>query len=70
MKVNVTELTSIMNKQAKGNYHLFAKHLNVDVGQLHRVLNGKGGAGAKFISAVLAYCKAEKIPIEQVIFLP
>lgn len=69
MELNITKITELMNKVAKGNYNKFARMLGVDVSQLYKALNSNGyGAGKKIIGALVNFCKAQNLDFNDYIF--
>jgi hypothetical protein len=76
MYVNKIKLRDLMisktgnAKYIKGNYHMFAKQLGIDVAQLHRVMNNPGhNAGPRFLSQLVKYCQKENLDFREYIFL-
>ncbi len=72
-KPKVKELMVIKTKNDKypnGNYHEFARKLNVDVAQLHRILNRSiNKAGPEFLGKFMKYCQDEGLDFNEYIFL-
>ncbi|MFD1362688.1 helix-turn-helix domain-containing protein [Lentibacillus salinarum] len=68
MYLNKQRTKQLMNKKSDGNYNKFARKLNVDPGQLHRILNSESNAGPKFLSKLAAYCLSENIDFNDYIF--
>ena len=69
MKINKENLAVLMKEKADNNYNKFAKMLNIDVGYLHKVVNGKCGAGAMFVSKIIAFCKNNLLDFNQYVDL-
>lgn len=69
MKINIENLAVLMNEKADNNYNRFAKMLNIDVGYLHKVINGKCGVGAMFVSKLIAFCKNNSLDFNQYVDL-
>lgn len=70
MYLRKDKLRKLMDEKANGNYHAFARLLGVDVAQVHRILNGKGEAGPKFLGKLMAFCRREGLDFDEYIFLP
>lgn len=68
MNFNIKNIKILMAEKSNNNYHRFAEMLEVDVSQLHRLLNGKGGGGAKILKAIFDYCKSNNLEVEDYIF--
>ncbi|QCR33166.1 transcriptional regulator [Lysinibacillus sp. SGAir0095] len=68
MYLNKSKLIELMNRQFEGKYRQFARALNVEVSQLHRIINSDSQAGIIFLGKLYKYCKSNKIPFEQFIF--
>jgi len=66
--LNKQRMKQLMNKKTGGNYNQFSRMLNVDPGQLHRILNSNSNAGPKFLSKVAAYCFFENIDFNDYVF--
>jgi hypothetical protein len=69
MFLNKEEVKKLMQEKANGNYHEFARQLNIDVAQLHRVLNTKSKAGPKFLGRFMRYCLENDLDFSLYIFL-
>lgn len=69
MYLNKVKLREILDKKADGNYHELARKLNVDVAQLHRVLNTKSNPGPKFLGRLMKYCKKNDLNFNDYIIL-
>ena len=69
MFLNKEKVRELMQKKAKGNYHEFARQLNLDVAQVHRVLNTTAKAGPKFLGSLMKYCQENGLDFKQFIFL-
>ena len=61
MYLNKMKLKSLMDKEADGNYNKFARMLNVDVSQLHKIINSSSNAGPKFLEKLMAYCQQNNL---------
>ena len=70
MSLNVENLKKLMQEKYKGNYNAFARATGINVALLHRILNGKGGAGMKTINELVVFCKKNDLKVEDYIFLP
>lgn len=68
MYLNKTKLVDTMNEFHSGNYRQFAKELNVEVAQLHRILNSDSQAGTVFLGRLHKYCASKKVPFNDFIF--
>ncbi|SFH22183.1 hypothetical protein SAMN05660649_04318 [Desulfotomaculum arcticum] len=69
MFLNKEKVKKLMSIHAEGNYHEFARQLEVDVAQLHRVLNTKSVAGPKFLGRFMKFCKKNGLDYNEYIFL-
>lgn len=69
MNINREGMQALLRDTTNGNYNKLAKLLNIDVGYLHKVINGKANGGISFVSKVYEYCKANDMIIEKYIFL-
>lgn len=69
MFLNKAMVKKLMNEKAKGNYHEFARQLDVNVAQLHRVINTSSEAGPKFLGKFKKYCHVKGINFDEYIFL-
>jgi hypothetical protein len=50
-----------MDREAEGNYNKFARMLNVDVSQLHKIINSNSNAGPKFLEKLINYCQKNNL---------
>lgn len=70
MKLNIESLKNLMNEKHLGNYNAFARATGINVALLYRLLNGQAQAGLKTINLLIEYLKANKLSVEDYIFLP
>lgn len=63
------KIKEMMRDKAEGNYHEFARQLNLDVAQVHRVLNTNANAGPKFLGQLMRFCQENGLNFQQYIFL-
>lgn len=69
MFLNKSKIRELMNEKANGVYHEFARQMDVDVAQIHRILNTNSEAGARFLGRFKIYCDANNINFNDYIFL-
>lgn len=69
MYLDKPKIRELMDKNYNGNYHAFARGLNVDVGRLHRFLNTSSIAGPKFLGKFKKYCSQKGLNFDYYIFL-
>ncbi len=69
MKVNISELQTLIEKEFRGNQTAFSETLNIDRTHLNKILkhNGKG-AGLRFCEAVMKYCTDNNKDYKRYIF--
>lgn len=69
MYLNKQRVRELMRDYADDNYHEFARQLQVDVAQVHRVLNTESKAGPKLLGNLMKYCQSHKLDFNHYIFL-
>lgn len=69
MFLNKMKVKALMQVKCNGNYHEFARQLNIDVAQVHRVLNTDSNAGPRFLGQFMKYCQQHGEPFNDYIFL-
>lgn len=69
MYLNKERVRALMDEKAEGNYHEFARQLDLDVAHVHRVLNANSKAGAKFFGKLMRYCQKNGLDFQHYIFL-
>lgn len=68
MFLNIKELKSHMEKYHQNSYRRFARALEVEVSQLHRIINKKSKAGVLFLGRLHKYCKKNELEFNDFIF--
>ncbi|ALC92086.1 hypothetical protein AM500_21545 [Bacillus sp. FJAT-18017] len=61
MYLDKSRVRKLMDNSADGSYNKFARMLDVDVGQLHKILNSDSNAGPKFLGKLMAFCQDRNI---------
>jgi hypothetical protein len=69
MFINKDKVKELMDREANGNYNEFARQLQIDVAQLHRVLNTESKAGPKMLGKLMIYCNDRNLDFNEYIFL-
>jgi hypothetical protein len=67
--INKEKVRELMNREADGNYTEFSRQLDIEVAQLHRVLNTKSNAGPKMLGKLALYCERNNYDFNDYIFL-
>ncbi|CEP67105.1 Uncharacterized [Moorella glycerini] len=69
MFLNKIRVKELMQEKANGNYHEFARQLDVDVAQVYRILTKNSKAGPKFLGRFMRFCQDNGLDFRQYIFL-
>lgn len=70
MNINKEAIKELMTQFANDNWNEFARQLGIDVSHLYRTITEKQRkAGAKFIQALLKFCKLHNLNSDDYIFL-
>lgn len=70
MRLNFAAFDKLFMTKFSGNLHEASRQLNVDISQLHRIINKNTGVGLLFIERFMKWCKANDEKAEDYIFLP
>lgn len=68
MYLDKMKLMEYMNEHFDGNYRKFARALNVEVAQLHRILNSEAQAGTVFLGRLHLFCTKNNVDFNEFIF--
>ncbi|GGA32038.1 XRE family transcriptional regulator [Psychrobacillus lasiicapitis] len=68
MYLNKGILEKYMKDNYDGSYRKFARDLQVEPAQLHRILNSEAQAGVVFLGRLHNFCKSKNIDYNQFIF--
>lgn len=65
MELNKDRLRALMEQIANGKYREFARMLNIQVSQLHKILNKDSKAGPVFLGRLRHYCLEHNLPFDE-----
>lgn len=68
MYLNKSKLMECMETYYEGNYSKFSKALNVEVAQLHRIINKDSQAGTVFLGRLHLFCSKNNMDFNEFIF--
>ncbi|AJD92065.1 hypothetical protein JMA_27480 [Jeotgalibacillus malaysiensis] len=68
MYLDKLKLTEHMNLKHSGSYRKFARELQVEPAQLHKILTKDANAGTVFLGRLHAYCKKVGLRFDDFIF--
>lgn len=69
MKVNISELQTLIEADFRGNQTAFSEALNIDRTHLNKILKNNGkGAGLRFCEAIMKYCNENNKDYQRYIF--
>ncbi|MBQ8292378.1 MAG: hypothetical protein IJX78_01070 [Bacilli bacterium] len=70
MRVNVSNLSSLIDKKYRGNQSFFAEEAEIDRCYLNQLLNGKIDSNSpKICNKIIRYCEKNNLNYKDFIFL-
>ncbi|ANE46288.1 hypothetical protein SY83_08380 [Paenibacillus swuensis] len=67
MEINKIRVRKLLDEEAAGNYRELARILDVQVSQLHKLINKDSKAGPVFLGKLRQYCIQKGIPFDDFI---
>lgn len=65
MEINKDRLWKLLDDVAEGKYRKLARMLDVQVSQLHKVLNRESKAGPVFLGKLRKFCKEHDLNFDE-----